>query len=120
MRRLNTTEIHYYDLVPPFVALTARFVHIPFLWADGVTLGRYVFLRDGFDETSSHIIAHELVHVRQYRNQGVTRFLAAYFAQYAQFRFAGYPHRLAYLHLDAEHSARELVNKWIARNEAAK
>ena len=73
--------------------------------ADAMTLGRLILVRKGH-ESSPILIEHELVHVRQYREQGVVRFLLGYVGRYVQLRLDGWPHVAAYRRLPAEIEAR--------------
>ena len=61
------------------------------------------------------LIAHELVHVRQYSEKGVPRFLLRYvldyFNQLAKLR----NHRKAYLAIPTEVEARAEAERWWAR-----
>jgi len=69
--------------------------------ADGMTLGRFVLVREGHEE-SRYLLAHELVHVRQYRELGVPGFLARYLGRYLALRLDGWGHQAAYRRLPAE------------------
>jgi len=69
--------------------------------ADGMTLGRFVLLRKGHED-SSYLLTHELVHVRQYREQGFLGFLARYLSRYLRLRFDGWGHDAAYRRLPEE------------------
>jgi len=69
MRSLTAAELDAYDVLPRAVAQRARIQRVPFLapGSSGMTIGHVVFLRnDGVYDGSRKIIAHELVHVRQY------------------------------------------------------
>ena len=74
----------------------------------GITLGSLVVVRksaargDGFAE----LLAHERVHVRQFAELGVGRFLARYLKSYARFRLRGYGHWQAYSRIPLEVEAR--------------
>lgn len=69
--------------------------------SDGLTIGRYIMIRKGHED-SEYLIAHEMVHVRQYWEQGVPRFLATYLRSYLQFRRQGLGHHAAYLRIPQE------------------
>jgi len=69
--------------------------------ADGMTLGRFVMIRRGHEE-SSYLLAHELVHVRQYRELGIVGFLARYVGRYLLLRLDGWGHDAAYRRLPQE------------------
>lgn len=60
-----------------------------------MTLGRFVLIRDGRDHDSG-LLNHELVHVRQWRQLGVVRFLWRYLVPYFTGRFRGLGHWAAY------------------------
>jgi hypothetical protein len=83
--------------------------------ADGITLGGWVIVRrsaavDGFDE----LLRHEQVHVAQFRELGVSRFLFAYVRSYLFWRLKGYEHWAAYRRIPFEVEAR-----WIAAQPTA-
>lgn len=61
--------------------------------------------RDAF----ARVVAHELVHVRQYREQGWLPFNFRYAVDYLTSRLAGSGHRRAYLDIAAEREARSVV-----------
>jgi hypothetical protein len=53
------------------------------------------------------LLVHELVHVRQWHDLGVSRFLWRYLVAYLRGRFDGLGHRGAYLGIPLEVEARE-------------
>jgi hypothetical protein len=77
--------------------------------ADAWTLGSLVIVRPG-SATSAHLLAHELEHVKQYRDVGVAAFLARYLADYLALRARGWDHKAAYRRIPAEVTA-----EWRAR-----
>jgi hypothetical protein len=54
------------------------------------------------------LVVHELVHVRQWRELGVRRFLIRYLTDYWRGRRAGLGHRRAYLAISLEEEALRL------------
>lgn len=70
-----------------------------------MTLDRYVLVRRGH-ETNVELIAHELVHVQQWREQGRIGFLRAYLGDYVRGRRSGLGHWDAYRAISAEREAR--------------
>ncbi|CAN5909796.1 hypothetical protein BH23ACT2_BH23ACT2_24560 [soil metagenome] len=73
------------------------------------TLGSLVIVR----RRHAHrrlLLAHELEHVQQWRDQGVARFVRSYLGAYGHQRLRGYPHGAAYRRIPAEISA-----EWRAR-----
>ena len=84
-RRLDAQEVDAYDHVPRWVAERALLRRVPILppGAIGLTSGRFVFLlRAEPKDGSSVIIAHELVHVRQFAELGRLRFGFRYLLSY--------------------------------------
>jgi hypothetical protein len=69
--------------------------------ASAWTLGSTVLVRAG-RETDSTLIAHEVVHVAQWRELGVVGFLAAYLRAYFRERLRGCNHWEAYRRVPAE------------------
>jgi hypothetical protein len=101
-----------YPLVPPADVARARIVDVPRLTPGvaAMTLGPMILLRrDHRDDTA--LLAHELVHVRQWRELGVPRFLWRYLGSYARGRAAGLSHQGAYEAIPLEVEARELAGR---------
>ena len=85
-----------------------------------MTVGRMVFLRnDGSHDGSRKIIAHELVHVRQYYELGLLRFLVRYLAEYVRGLARHRRHRAAYHAIRFEEQAYAEAADWFARRESA-
>ncbi|MEZ5233580.1 MAG: DUF4157 domain-containing protein [Acidimicrobiales bacterium] len=81
--------------------------------AVGMTSGRLIFLRrDEPMDGRSTLIAHELVHVRQFTEMGrlffLVRYLAAYLSNVARLR----SHRRAYLAIPQEREAYAMAADW--------
>ena len=116
MRALTGAELERYDHVPGTDALRARIAVVPFLQpgVDGMTLGRLVLLRRGH-AGDERLLAHELVHVHQWREHGAPRFLAAYVAAYLRGLVRTRSHRRAYLAIPAEREARAETAAWASR-----
>lgn len=73
------------------------------------TLGSLVIVRRRL-AGSALLLAHELQHVRQWREQGIVGFLWRYLGSYLSWRGRGYPHGAAYRRIPAEIDA-----EWRAR-----
>lgn len=115
MRRLEGPELDAYDLIEPELAGRVRIVRVPILppGAAGMTVGRFVFLMSDVDRDGTReLLAHELVHVRQYAEQGVIGFLYRYVRDYLRGLWAHRRHRAAYLAIPAEVEAREEARRW--------
>lgn len=81
--------------------------------ADGMTVGRFVFLRDDhINKTGSTLLAHELVHVRQFAEMGALRFFSAYLGAYFSNLWRLKNHRQAYLDIPLEQEARAVAADW--------
>jgi hypothetical protein len=101
-----------YPLVPPADVARARIVDVPCLTPGvaAMTLGRVILLRrDHRDDRA--LLAHELVHVRQWRELGIARFLWRYLGAYGQGRRAGLGHDAAYRAIPLEAEARRLAGR---------
>ena len=121
MRRLTTAELDAYDVLPRALATRVRVQRMPLLapGTNGMTVGRMVFLRnDGLYDGSRKIIAHELVHVRQYYELGLVRFLARYLVDYARALGKHRRHRAAYYAIPFEEQAYAEADEWLARRQA--
>src|SRR6478735_3939364 len=77
--------------------------------AAATTIGPLIMVRAGYEE-NDHLLRHELVHVRQWREHGVIGFLVRYLAPYLGARLRGYPHWAAYRRIPFEIEA-----EWTAR-----
>lgn len=81
--------------------------------ADGMTLGKFVLLRgDQISKKTSTLLAHELVHVRQFAENGPIRFLSLYVGSYLKNLFRLRSHRQAYLNIPFEIEARAEAAAW--------
>ena len=78
-----------------------------------MTLGRWILVRRGH-EYDRDLIAHELVHVRQWRRHGVIGFGSRYLGAYALWRLRRKGHQGAYLRIPFEVEA-----DWVARRALA-
>ncbi len=77
--------------------------------ADAWTIGSTVIVR-ARSAASTHLLAHELEHVRQYRDAGLVGFLARYLLAYVGLRLRGWDHKAAYRRIPAGITA-----EWRAR-----
>ena len=115
MRRLEGPELDAYDLIERELAERVRIVRVPFLapGASGMTIGRFVLLRSDEDRSGGReLLAHELVHVRQYEELGVPRFLLHYLRDYFRGLRRLRKHRAAYLAIPTEAEARSEAAQW--------
>lgn len=110
IRVLDAAEVGAFGHVPLVDRHRARVCEVP-TWLPGIaatTLGRFVIVRR--DAARDRLLlAHELVHVRQWRELGAPRFAAAYLAAYARNRRAGLGHWAAYEAIPFEVEARGLA-----------
>ena len=116
-RSLSAAEVERFDHLPQEVLHRARLHRVRWLasGAHGMTLGRHVLLVRGHED-SAPLVAHELVHVRQYGESGFLRFLARYLSDYARNLVRLRNHREAYLAIPAEVEARAEAGRWKAKH----
>ena len=77
--------------------------------ASAMTLGNTVIVRaESVDDR--RLMAHELVHVRQFRDLGSLVFAARYVGSYLRLRFGGHRHMAAYRRIPLEVEA-----SWLSR-----
>jgi hypothetical protein len=106
-QRLSPAAVLAFTHVPGQDADRARVVVVPALTPGvrAMTLGRWVLVRRG-NEDDAGLLAHELVHVEQWREQGAVAFLARYLFEYMRHRMQGMRHWPAYAAIPFEAEAR--------------
>jgi Domain of unknown function (DUF4157) len=109
-RRLDASERAFFHHIPTSDLERARLVRVPVLTPGiaGMTLGRWILLRRGHEHDRG-LIAHELVHVRQWRELGAAHFVVRYLGAYARGRWRGLGHQAAYEAIPLEAEARALA-----------
>ncbi len=118
-RSLTPVELAAYDHIPEPLARRVRVITTPVLapGADGMTFGPYVLVKRDDDRSGrSILLAHELVHVRQYAEAGWAGFLATYLIGYLRRLVRLRNHNDAYLAIPAEAEARESTSAWARRH----
>lgn len=116
-RPLNTVELDSYNLIPRALATRTRVYEIPALPGSyaGITLGRHVFLAtDVADDGTSLLLAHELVHVRQWHEQGVIGFGRRYVGSFLRTIPRTKSWSGSYQGIPAEQEARAEAARWHA------
>ncbi len=114
-RSLNETELEAYDLVPREVAERARIYRVRLLPGgySGMALGRRVFLaREVETDGTSQLMAHELVHVRQWHERGVIGFPSRYLASFIKNLIRLRKWNAAYEAIDVEQQASREAGEW--------
>ena len=122
MRRLEGPEIQSYDVLSRELAERVRIVRVPVLpfGSSGMAVGRFVLLRTDNDRSGNRkLLAHELIHVRQWHEAGCWAFLWAYLGDYLRGLKHHRRHRDAYLAIRAEREAFALADIWETRNSTA-
>ncbi|MDH3299374.1 MAG: DUF4157 domain-containing protein [Acidimicrobiia bacterium] len=117
-RSLNQAELDSYDVLPKYLARRVRVVAVPTLPGryDGMTLGYTILLAHEVDERgNSPLLAHELVHVRQWAEQGRIGFSGRYLGSFARGLRLHRSWRQAYLSIEAETEARRETSEWLRR-----
>ena len=121
-RPLNDIELEAYDLLPRDLARRVR-VHrvrgLPGGYA-GMTLGTHILLaRPVDDDGTSALLAHELVHVRQWTDQGLVGFSASYVSSFGRNLSRHRRWSRAYHDIEAEREARRETTAWLRRRARA-
>jgi hypothetical protein len=108
---LGGLDLDQVDIRPAPVWLTR-------LWGKTISamaLGTRVYVQaaslNGDPTDLGALIVHELVHVRQWEQLGVMRFLWRYLTGYLKGRFSGLSHQEAYRTIPIEVEAREVANR---------
>ncbi len=123
MRRLEGPELLAYDVLDRDLATRVRIQKVPVLprGSAGMTIMRLVFLLSDENRRGDRkLMAHELVHVRQYAELGYLRFSFRYLRDYFTNLIEMKNHRAAYLAIAAEVEARAEADEWAARHGLAK
>ncbi len=83
----------------------------------GVTLCKWVLVDPevmaGDRDRLARLVIHEMIHLRQFRDQGCVPFLIRYLAEYLSGRLGGKGARQAYLDIGAEREARDVTEEII-------
>ncbi len=122
VRRLTPSEIEAYDLIPEHISERVILVRVPLLPGpySGMTLGPVVLLaRTIRPEAPQPLLAHELVHVRQYHEMGVPLFAWRYNRAFVKGLLQFRSWNKAYRAIPAEQEARSLAADWRRRRAAA-
>lgn len=118
VRKLSATEVDRYDVISRDLARRVWLIRVPILPGGyaGMTIGRVVFLaRRTAPETPSTLLAHELVHVRQFSELGILRFAWRYNLAFAQGLWRLRSWNGAYRAIPAEVEARQQAGAWAIR-----
>lgn len=117
-RPLNDVELAAYDLLPRHLAERVRIHRVRALPGGyaGMTLGfRVLVARDVADDGTSALLAHELVHVRQWAERGRLGFSTDYVMSFARGLGRHRRWQPAYRDIDAEREARIETTDWLRR-----
>lgn len=121
VRRLTPPEIEAYDLIPQDIAERVLLVRVPLLPGpySGMTLGPLVLLAKTIRPDSPHpLLAHELVHVRQFHEMGLPLFTWRYNRAFVKGLLQFRSWNKAYRAIPAEQEARSLAADWQRRRAA--
>lgn len=114
-RGLNDRELANYRHIPRALAERVRIHAVPALPGRyvGITLGRHVYLAtDVSDQGDSALLAHELVHVRQWSEQGAVPFLSGYLGSFLTSLANTRSWNRSYRAIPAEQQARAETSRW--------
>jgi len=118
---LTAAELDAYDHVPRDMARRVRIMRIPLIPGGyvGITLGAWIFVTESVPaDGSSSLIAHELVHVRQWSELGKIRFGRRYTMSFLRGLRVERAWKAAYWVVEAEQEARAETNSWVRRRSA--
>lgn len=114
-RQLEGPELGAYKHISQVLTSRVRLVKVPWLpnGADGLTIGKRVLVKKEVDPSrSKELIAHELVHVRQWAEYGIVGFLTRYVFHYLKNLVKYRKHYTAYLEIPFEVEARNEAKRW--------
>lgn len=117
-RRLNLTELSSYDVLPDEILKNVKVIKMPRISKTftGITLGKYIFLSKKLEyDGKSLLIAHELVHVRQWHELGVIGFLWKYLSEFFKGLIKEKNWMKAYNKISLEQEAQLIANLWQER-----
>lgn len=115
VRGLTKEEIIAYDFVPKNVINQVKIINIPNIMGTfkGLTIGKYIFISKKIPcDGSSHLIAHELVHVRQWNELGIIGFTVKYLSDFFSKLIKHKNWINAYSEIILESEARDISQKW--------
>jgi hypothetical protein len=120
VRPLTGEEIASYDLIPPELASRVRIIRVPVPGPyHGMALARFVIMGCDFShDGTSTLLAHELVHVRQWTELGIVGFGVRYLTQFMTGLYRTRSWAKAYRQIEAECEARALAEEWRQRRVA--
>ncbi len=115
IRRLTASEVESYDLVPAEVARRVWLIKVADLPGPyvGMSLGRFLLLTlDIPPDGRNVLLAHELIHARQWTELGLIGFGFRYLRDFARGLLRHRSWQPAYLQIEAEREARALSERW--------
>lgn len=120
-RPLNEVELNSYDLVDVELAKKVRIfrtIYIPGGF-HGICLVNWIFFtRDVADDGESTLLAHELIHVRQWQQRGVFGYLSWYLRSFGTCLRKQRRWMPAYHDIEAELEAKQEAREWFQRKNA--
>lgn len=118
IRGLTEHEQRVYDVVDTALAAKVRVVDIPFIPGgySGMTLWNWICLADPQPTTgTSTLLAHELVHVQQWHDQGAVTFSWTYLSAFVRGLRIHRSWKQAYRQIPQEVEARQSASNWAQR-----
>lgn len=117
-RELSETELSSYDLIDRPLAESVRVINVPFVPGGyaGITFGRFIYLAKPIPpDGTSTLLAHELVHVGQYFEIGIPRYIYLYLKSFFPDLFRMKNWNQAYRAIPFEIDARQVTSRWQRR-----
>jgi hypothetical protein len=122
-RRLNESELESYRHVPRSLATQVRIVEVRALPGGyvGMTLRNLILLSERVaDDGTSSLLAHELVHVQQWHEEGRARFLWRYIWDFTSALVRTRSWSRSYRAIRHEVEAREAATRWSRSHQAGR
>lgn len=120
-RPLNEVELDSYDLVDRALAENVRIFKTLYIPGGfhGICLVNWIFFtRDVADDGKSALLAHELIHVRQWNERGVAGYLIWYLRSFGGCLRRHGRWMKAYNDIEAELEAKQEARDWYQRRNA--
>lgn len=117
-RKLSNSELDSYNVIERPLAQSVHVVNVPFVPGGyaGITFGRFIYLAKPIrPDGTSTLLAHELVHVGQYDEIGIPRYVYLYLKSFFADLYRMKNWNQAYRAIPFEIEARQVTGVWQRR-----
>jgi hypothetical protein len=114
-RKLSEIELDSYDVIDRPLGRTVHIINVPFVPGGyaGITFGRFVYLAKPIPpDGTSTLLAHKLVHVGQYADIGIPRYIYLYLKSFVPDLVRMKNWNQAYRAIPFEVEARQVTGIW--------